>query len=104
MHPKGSATIKQASFPVLDEAANILKQYKSVRVRISGHTDNRGADDKNMTLSRERARSVAAYLAQRGIDTKRMAAVGFGETKPIGPNTSKQGRAMNRRIEFEVIR
>lgn len=100
----GSARIKQASFPVLDEAANILTRYPTVRVRISGHTDNRGADAKNMTLSQERAKSVAAYLVQRGIDEKRLEAVGFGETRPIGPNTTKQGRAMNRRIEFEVIR
>ena len=99
----GSAKIKPKSFTVLDEAVSILKEYPTVNVRIEGHTDDRGKDDLNLTLSQARADSVKAYLVEKGVAGDRMKAVGLGETKPIADNKKGKGRAENRRIEFRVI-
>ncbi len=99
----GSAKIRPRSFKVLDDAVRILKEWPSVRVQIEGHTDDRGNDDTNMKLSDDRAASVRQYLVDKGIAADRLVSKGFGETKPVGDNKTKKGRAENRRIEFKVI-
>lgn len=99
----GSAKILDKSFPVLDEASRLLEKYPTVRIRIEGHTDDRGNDAKNLKLSKDRASSVKAYLVTKGIDANRLVSDGLGETKPIADNKKKKGRAKNRRIEFRVI-
>jgi OmpA-OmpF porin, OOP family len=97
------ATIERTSIPILDEAIRILQQYPSVRIEVSGHTDNRGKQDHNMQLSRERADSVMSYLVGMGIAEDRITTQGFGPDVPIDTNDTKTGRANNRRIEFKVI-
>jgi outer membrane protein OmpA-like peptidoglycan-associated protein len=78
-------------------------------VEISGHTDSRGSDDYNMKLSRDRAKSVVAWLKKRKVASKRMVAKGYGETQHIAPNENPdgsdnpEGRQMNRRIELTII-
>jgi OmpA-OmpF porin, OOP family len=67
---------------------------------IAGHTDDIGSDEDNMKLSTRRAESVRAYMILKGVDAERLTAVGYGETHPIGDNTTARGRASNRRIEF----
>lgn len=99
----GSAKIRSKSFKVLKTAAVLLKKWPSVRVRIEGHTDDRGNDKKNLKLSQARAASVKAWLVEQGIAPNRMVSVGFGEKKPIADNKKKDGRAKNRRIEFQII-
>lgn len=99
----GKSDIKKQSFKVLDEAIAIMNQYKSVRVRVEGHTDDRGSDEKNLELSQARAASVKTYLVSKGIAADRIDSAGFGETKPIASNKTGKGRAENRRIEFRVI-
>lgn len=98
-----SATIKRESYPVLDEVVDILNANPNAQVRIAGHTDSDGAESYNQTLSEERAESVFNYLVSKGIDARRLTTVGYGETRPVVPNTSAANKAMNRRIEFEVI-
>ncbi len=98
------ATIKPESYRVLDEAASILKENSKILVEIQGHTDNIGADAYNQKLSERRAYAVVNYfVTQHGIDPRRLKAKGFGETKPIAPNTTEEGRALNRRVEFVVL-
>jgi len=99
------ATIKPESYRVLDEAAQILKDNPKISVEIQGHTDNIGSDAYNQKLSERRAQAVANYfIAQHGIDPKRLKAVGYGESRPIASNDTEEGRALNRRVEFVIIR
>ena len=99
----GKDTITPGSFGVLGRAVKLLKEYPTLRIRIDGHTDSRGAEEANMTLSKARAEAVKTYLVGKGIDVGRIETQGFGETKPIGDNKSFAGRRENRRIEFTVL-
>lgn len=98
-----SALILPVSYTLLDEAVGILKEYASVRIEISGHTDNTGDRLHNVKLSNDRAESVKAYFAQNGIAPARMVAKGYGDERPVAPNTTTKGKAENRRIEIRVI-
>ncbi|MEO0102562.1 MAG: OmpA family protein [candidate division WOR-3 bacterium] len=99
------ATIKSESYRGLDEAAQILKDNPKISVEIQGHTDNIGSDAYNQKLSERRAQAVANYfISQHGIDANRLRTKGYGESKPIAPNDTEEGRALNRRVEFVVIR
>ncbi|MBE0433758.1 carboxypeptidase regulatory-like domain-containing protein [candidate division WOR-3 bacterium] len=99
-----SAVIKPVSYPVLDDAARVLKAKPTMRVEIGGHTDSIGSDSYNMMLSNERAIAVRDYFIRyHNIDPTRLAAVGYGETQPIADNRTRSGRDMNRRIEFKVL-
>jgi OOP family OmpA-OmpF porin len=75
---------------------------KIYSIRIEGHTDNQGTADHNLELSGQRALTIKKWLVANGIDEKRLLAVGFGQTKPIAPNTTEEGKAQNRRSEFHV--
>lgn len=99
----GSAKIQRRSFKLLDEAAKVLGQYDTLRVEISGHTDNQGDDARNMTLSQARADAVRQYLVDKGVAAERVVAIGFGETQPVASNKTGKGRAQNRRIEFRIL-
>jgi outer membrane protein OmpA-like peptidoglycan-associated protein len=81
-----------------------LTENKSLRIEISGHTDNVGEHDYNMDLSQERAKAVGNVLMKKGIDPKRLEMVGYGETQPLASNDDeKDGRELNRRIEIKVL-
>jgi OOP family OmpA-OmpF porin len=69
-------------------------------LEVQGHTDDQGADEYNMDLSQRRAETVIAYLGLFGIDTSRLTPKGYGETAPVAPNTTEEGRAQNRRVEL----
>ncbi len=97
------STIRRESYPVLDEVVDILSANPNAQIRIAGHTDSDGSDSYNQTLSEERAESVFNYLVNKGIAARRLTTVGYGESRPLVPNTSDANKAMNRRIEFEVI-
>ncbi|HEX9727303.1 MAG TPA: OmpA family protein [Gemmatimonadales bacterium] len=90
------------SYVILDEVAASLEAHPEVRVEISGHSDATGSREGNMRLSLARAMAVRAYLAQKGIDPNRMVARGYGPDRPVAPNTTRDGRAQNRRVELEV--
>jgi OOP family OmpA-OmpF porin len=100
----GSATILPVSFPMLLEIAQLLKATPAIKkMSVEGHTDNRGAADMNLDLSKRRAASVVTWLAQHGIDSSRLASDGFGITKPIDTNDTDAGRQANRRVEFHIV-
>jgi len=94
-----SATIDPDSFPRLDRVVEYLEHKPDARIRISGHTDNVGDPRRNQRLSERRARAVREYLVSKGIEGSRIEAVGYGDTQPLAPNDSEEGRARNRRIE-----
>ncbi|MEM7675642.1 MAG: OmpA family protein, partial [Myxococcota bacterium] len=96
----GRSTINPTSFPVLDKAVVVLKDYPDLKLEIGGHTDSSGSARGNQRLSQRRADAVRAYLIGQGIDASRLTAVGYGEAKPIATNRTRAGRAENRRIEF----
>ena len=95
-------TIRPVSRTVLDKAVAVLKEYPDVRVNIVGHTDDVGAAEFNLDLSRRRAEAVKKYLVDHGIDSGRVTTEGRGSTDPDVPNDSEINRAKNRRIEFEI--
>jgi outer membrane protein OmpA-like peptidoglycan-associated protein len=94
------ATIKPDSIPTLDEVAKMMSDNADLKLSVEGHTDNVGKAKANRALSEERAKSVVAALVKRGVDAKRLQAVGHGHTKPIADNTTEEGRAKNRRVEL----
>ncbi len=98
----GRATLRPESFTVLNQVANIMQEYPQYRLRIHGHTDNIGSAANNQRLSEQRARSCYEYLASRGVSTARMSFTGFGESRPIATNDTPEGRAVNRRVEFQL--
>jgi OOP family OmpA-OmpF porin len=96
-----SATIKAESYGVLKEIANVLTENGSVKIKIIGHTDSDGDDKSNVILSQKRAESVRETLARDfGIDISRLQSDGKGEAEPVTPNTTNEGKANNRRVEF----
>ncbi|WP_438016558.1 OmpA family protein [Sorangium sp. So ce315] len=99
------ATIKPVSDPLLDEVAQVLKEHPEIiLIEIQGHTDDRGTDEHNRTLSQNRANSVMAALVRRGIDSTRLTAQGYGRDQPIDDNKSEAGRQRNRRVQFNIIK
>jgi OOP family OmpA-OmpF porin len=99
----GKAKIRSTSFPLLDDAVGVLKQYPGLRIRISGHTDNKGKKAKNMKLSEDRANAVKDYMTSKGVESSRVETRGVGPDEPIADNKTNAGRTQNRRIEFELL-
>jgi OOP family OmpA-OmpF porin len=99
----GSAELDRASDPLLDSVADIANRCPSVKIEVSGHTDSVGNREANVQLSVQRARSVVTFLVQHGVLATRITSAGFGDTRPVVPNTSEANRAKNRRIEFRVV-
>lgn len=96
-----SATIRPESYAVLKDIAGALTENPAVKVKIIGHTDSDGEDAANLALSKKRAESVRENLAKEfGIDRSRLETDGKGETTPAAPNTTSEGKANNRRVEF----
>jgi len=98
-----SSDILPGSYAVLDRALKVLQDFPDVNLEISGHTDSKGRDSYNLSLSQRRADSVKLYFVSRGISSARLVSIGYGESRPIGDNASSSGRAMNRRTEFKLI-
>ena len=87
----------------LDAVVRVLRDNTDMSIEVSGHTDSIGAKQYNNTLSVRRADSVISYFSSHGIKSVRMKSVGYGETKPIQPNSSDTGRATNRRVEIDIV-
>ena len=100
----GNANLSPESFDELDKLMLMMEQNSKIRLEIGGHTDNIGSHDINVQLSQRRAGTVKNYLTSKGIESRRITAVGYGETKPIVSNDDETGgREVNRRVEFKVL-
>jgi len=97
------AEIKSGFTDELDAAAELLLANPDVTVRIDGHTDSVGSEEYNMGLSERRAEAVAAYLEEAGVSRDRMTVAWFGESQPVATNDTDEGRALNRRVEIDLI-
>jgi outer membrane protein OmpA-like peptidoglycan-associated protein len=100
-----SSKLLAASSESIDNAVNLLRAYPKFSIEVRGHTDstNKTTDPEfNKKLSQKRADIVKAALTEKGISETRITAVGYGSTKPVGDNTTEEGRALNRRTEFVV--
>ena len=95
-------TVRSSFFPVLNSVAIVLNRYQQTVVDVYGYTDSTGDDSYNLQLSERRALSVANYLNAQGVDSRRFAVTGFGETRPIASNATEAGRAQNRRVEIQL--
>lgn len=87
----------------LNELVSFLNNNPTLKVELSGHTDNQGSDAYNLELSDNRANSVVDYLVSKGIDKERLVAKGYGLTEPIANNETSEGRAQNRRTELKIL-
>ena len=99
----GSYSLKPVFRDTLDKVAGSLKQYPDSLIDVYGHTDSTGSDAFNQTLSESRARTVAGYLASRGVSATRIRSQGFGETMPVASNDTPEGRTRNRRVEIKIV-
>jgi outer membrane protein OmpA-like peptidoglycan-associated protein len=97
------SNLKPESFVELDKLVELLQKNPTVKIEISGYTDDKGDEKYNQVLSQKRAESVMDYLIQKGIDKIRLTAKGYGETQPIAPNDTEENKAKNRRTELKVL-
>ncbi|MFT5636067.1 MAG: outer membrane protein OmpA-like peptidoglycan-associated protein [Cognaticolwellia sp.] len=99
----GQAYITSGFYSTLDDIAQVLNKYEKTFLSIEGHTDSQGAADFNQGLSEQRAGSVKQYLTNQGIIASRLQTVGYGESRAVADNTTANGRALNRRVEIQII-
>lgn len=100
----GSADLTEESFAILDDVAALINRHDDIRrLRVEGHTDNVGGAGMNLELSEARSESVRQYLITMGVDADRVQAVGYGESRPVADNDTAEGRAKNRRVEFNIM-
>ncbi len=97
-----SARLTPESEAILDQAVSALQDAGSVSVQVEGHTDSVGSEHYNQRLSERRAEAVVDHLISQGIDATRLEPIGMGESQPVAPNDTSEGRYENRRVEFEV--
>lgn len=99
----GKSVILADSYNLLQQVVDAVIKNGVKRIKVEGHTDNRGKKEANQKLSEDRARAVADYLIAQGIDAQRIESVGYGDSKPVAPNLTARGRELNRRVEFIVL-
>lgn len=95
--------INAGFYPTLNSVVLVLKKFNQTLIDVYGHTDSTGSDTYNLELSQRRAQSVAGYLSGQGVNGQRFAVQGFGESRPVADNGSDSGRALNRRVEIQLV-
>ena len=99
----GKWDIKENSHSELDRLVSLLTELPSLKIEISGYTDNIGSESFNELLSQRRADAVMNYLTKKGVNKNRIKAKGYGQSNTVASNDSEEGRALNRRTEFKII-
>ncbi len=98
-----SATLQPGAYDEINRVAGVLNQYPQTTVQIAGHTDSTGSAEYNQKLSERRAEAIKSALVGAGVDPARLTTIGYGESKPIAPNTTEAGRQQNRRVEIRIM-
>jgi outer membrane protein OmpA-like peptidoglycan-associated protein len=98
-----SSDLRPAFFGVLNSVGKVLTEFDQTVVEVAGHTDSRGSDSHNLSLSQRRANTVGEYLYTQDILDQRIITVGMGEHYPIADNGTVEGRALNRRVEITLV-
>lgn len=98
------ATLKRKSHSELDRLIMLMQDIPTLKIEIDGHTDNQGSHDHNIQLSTSRAKSVKEYIVSKDVNPERILMKGFGETQPIADNSTENGRQLNRRVEFKILK
>lgn len=98
------SSLRDESFVELDRVVNLLKENPAIEIEMGAHTDSKGSDEYNLTLSENRARSVMDYILSKGISPSRISSQGYGETQPVATNDTDEGRQLNRRVEFKIVK
>ena len=102
--PSGQSEIQAGNFPLMNKITRAIKTFPNARIEVIGHTDSRGDENINKTLSEERALKVAKFLNEVGeISNNKITSRGFGEIRPVATNETNEGRAENRRVEIKII-
>lgn len=96
--------LRSESFVELDRVVTLLKENPAIEIEMSAHTDSKGSDDYNFRLSDNRAKSVKDYIISKGIPENRIVSKGYGETRPVATNDTDEGRQLNRRVEFTILK
>jgi outer membrane protein OmpA-like peptidoglycan-associated protein len=96
--------LRPESFAELDRVVKLLEENPAIEIEMSAHTDSRWSDEYNFVLSDNRARSVMEYILSKGISPSRITAHGYGETRPVATNETDEGRQLNRRVEFTIMK
>lgn len=91
------------AYVMLDQIAKLMNKYPAIKLEIAVHSDNSGTAESSLSLSQSRAQLLVSYLVNRGINTRRLMATGFGGSKPIASNYLEKDRKLNRRIDFIII-
>jgi outer membrane protein OmpA-like peptidoglycan-associated protein len=99
----GKSTLKTGSQASIERIAAVLTQYPQHRILVEGHTDATGGDEFNLQLSRDRANSVRTALVAGGVDASKITAEGYGESRPVASNDTREGRQQNRRVEIVIV-
>lgn len=100
----GEVIIKKSSFEFLDKLYELLTKKPAYKLHIAGHTDNIGSEVNNLRLGQERTDAVKAYLTNKGIAPSRITTVSYGKSKPVADNSTEEGRKINRRVEFLIVK
>lgn len=98
------STLRQEDIAIIDRDVTTLDQWGNANIEVAGHTDSRGSDEYNMTLSQQRAEAVRNYLISKGIAADRLTAKGYGESQPVADNATDEGRFKNRRVELVPLK
>jgi outer membrane protein OmpA-like peptidoglycan-associated protein len=96
--------LKTEALEVMPDVAKVINMYPENKVNVEGHTDATGAAEYNQKLSERRAKSVSNYLEEHGVASDRLTVIGYGKTRPIASNRTRQGRALNRRVEIIIMK
>lgn len=98
------AELMPRSYVELYKLLKIMKEHPTMSIQVIGHTDSDGSDEYNLSLSKRRADAVSAFLKSQGISVKRLQSAGKGESTPVATNDTDEGKAENRRVEFEILK
>jgi outer membrane protein OmpA-like peptidoglycan-associated protein len=100
----GTTDLLEESYHELDGVVSFLKANSKIKIELQGHTDNQGDANKDLILSQQRVDKIKSYLVDKGISSRRITGKGFGGSKPIATNNSEEGRKLNRRVEFVIVK